>query len=235
MGEPVAALLDWKGKVAPGPLLRETLRSVSRQPFTRIMLPGLLVGAWIAVGERLQHVGDLQGIAALAVTLLVGMWAWAAQNSARARRPWGVCVLSMGTFAMLAGGIILARRFGSGWEPFIVLLPLTALFVLAIPAAAVDGVRPKVMLRDSWNAGRGSLPRIWVGLGILGVAHGALLALVGAGSLRLGWGNATTLAALGLVVGSGLGSSMTLSSIAYLELRNLRRVSDVSSWVEVFR
>lgn len=224
-------VVDWRGRVSVGALLRETLRRASRQPTCILAIPGLIAAA---VGIALW-VTEPAPILGMGFVLFVGWWGWIAQGIAGARKPGRLSLLVGMALAVMFGALGLGQRFDLGGWPLALVILLLVPLPMAIPAAAVDGLGPSVMVRDSWNASRGSLLRAWAACGVLGavmltgqVALGLVLVRRGADEL-LATGTLCGLA------GAGLGLVMTLLSIGYVRLRNQRRCSDVSAWVEVFR
>ena len=219
-------LVDWRGEVSVGALLREALRQVSRRPGTLVLIPGLVVLAFGGTVHLAQFGGwrlvSLAGIAA------VVLWGWIAQRLAD-RRDFGslLWLAVVATLVVTTSGA-LGERFDLGLWPFGLLLSLLIAFPLAVPAIAVDG------LREGWSASQATRVRLWVAWTVVAIGH-LVLAAVLLFFLRHSasqWVLACTFCA---AFGSGLGMVMTLSSLVHIQLRNLRRARHVSTWVEVFR
>jgi hypothetical protein len=235
------AMVDWRGKVAVGVLLQETLRSILRRPVSTLVAPA---GVLFAVGALattipvpIQLAFELSFV--LVVPAMVALWGWMAQDFAKIRELRALVRLSM--VAMLSAGLVVyaSRLLATDWLPFIVALALLVLPSLAVPASAVDGLGLVDTLRHSIRAGRGSRARLWYACGLLMAAHivvGATMLFVLSRFATVGWivDDWIVGGGLCLVIGSAIGSTMALRSLAYLQLRRRMRLRDASRWVEVF-
>lgn len=219
-------LVDWRGEVSVGALLREALRQVSRRPGSLVLIPGLVVLAFGGTVYAAQFGGwwfvPLAGVAA------VVLWGWIAQGLADQRALGPLLRLAViALVAVLAGGA-LSQRFDLGLWPFGLVMSLVIAFPVAVPAVAVDG------LGQGWSASQGTRLRLWAAWAVVVLGHLVVAALLLFFLRRSAspWLLGCTFCA---AVGSGLGMVMTLSSLVHIQLRNLRRSRHVSTWVEVFR
>lgn len=226
MVDPDERLVDWRGEVSVGALLREALRQVSRRPGAFVLIPALVV---LAVGGTVYLVHFGEGLLlSLAVVAVVVLWGWIAQGLAGQRDLRSLLWLAVVATVVATTGAALGQRFDLGLWPFGLVLSLVIAFPMAVPAIAVDGIR------EGLSASQGTRLQLWVAWTVVAFGH-LVLATVLLFLLRHSasqWVLGCTFCA---AFGSGLGMVMTLSSLVHIQLRNLRRARHVSTWVEVFR